>query len=125
VTFWRRIGHIFTVPMSDHLNHDIGWWKPVLLHLSIAFDDFVQAWFPYGTIGVTISSRIGIAAAHGHRWGLIGWWLLDHTWPFGRDPVTGESHCKGAVRSDIERAVLVIRKLAGDPVLQSYLARLT
>jgi hypothetical protein len=53
---------------------------------------------------------------------LVGWWLLDHTWPFGKDPVTGESHCAGAIRNDILRAKAAIAELEDDPVVQAYLA---
>lgn len=93
------------------------------LRLAIGLDSFVQAFSHFGTLGITISSRIGTAAAHGHRWGLIGWWLLDHTWPFGRDPITGESHCKGAIKNDIIRAQAAIDELQ-DPVVVAYLATL-
>lgn len=93
-----------------------------LLRLAIGLDAFVQAFFHFGVLGVTISSRCGTAAAHGHRWGLVGWWLLDHTWPFGKDPVTGESHCAGAIRNDILRAKAAIAELEDDPVVQAYLA---
>ena len=96
------------------------WWAPFLLRLSIALDDFIQAWFRFGTIGVTISSRIGIAAAHGHLWGIIGWQLLDVCWPFRKDPVTGQSHCAGAWDSDTARALAAIIKIKGDPVVVSF-----
>jgi len=91
-----------------------------LLRVCIAFDGFVQACLNRGTIGITISSRAGTAAAHGHRWGLIMWWLLDHTWPFGKNPVTGESHCAAAIRNDIMRARKAILELH-DPVVTAYL----
>lgn len=94
-----------------------------ILRIWIAIDAMVQASFRFGNIGVTISSRIGTAAAHGHRWGLIGWWLLDHTWPFGKDPVTGESHCKSAIENDIIRAKAAITELE-DPIVQAYLKNL-
>lgn len=72
-----------------------------------------------------MSSRIGTAAAHGHLWGKIGWWLLDHTpWlGFGKDPVTGESHCKSAIKNDILRAEAAIAELY-DPVVQEFLSKL-
>lgn len=93
------------------------------LRISIALDAFLQVFLRRGNIGVTISSRIGTAAAHGHRWGLIGWWLLDHCWPFGKDPITGESHCKGAIKNDILRAELALEELR-DPVVQEFLKNL-
>lgn len=93
------------------------------LRLAIGLDAFVQAFFRFGTLGVTISSRIGTAAAHGHRWGLVGWWLLDRVWPFGKDPVTGVSHCKSAIANDILRAQAAIAELQ-DPVVVAYLATL-
>jgi len=89
------------------------WWEPFLLRLSIALDDFVQAWLRDGVIGVTISSRTGTAADHGHGWGRRGEWMLGF-WPFGPDPETGECHCTGAIKNDCRRAVRVIRSLLGD-----------
>jgi len=91
-----------------------------LLRLAIGFDAFVQAFFHYGTLGVTISSRCGTAAAHGHRWGLVGWYLLDRCWPFRKDPVTGRSHCASAIDNDIKRARAAIAELE-DPVVQTYI----
>ena len=90
------------------------------LRVSIGLDAFIQSWFRFGTLGITISSRSASAAAHGHRWGLILWWVLDRMWPFGRDPVSGRPHCKGAVESDIARAKEVIAQLE-DPQLTAYL----
>ena len=89
------------------------------LRVAIALDGFVQALSNKGTIGITISSRIGTAAAHGHRWGLVGWWLLDHVWPFGRD-ADGTSHCHGAILNDRKRAQAAIDEL-NDPVVVAYL----
>jgi hypothetical protein len=91
------------------------------LRVCIGLDAFIQAFFNMGVLGVTISSRIGTAAAHGHRWGLVGWWLLDRVWPFGRDKVTGRPHCKGAVISDLYRAQVLVVKELSDPVLTEYL----
>ncbi len=48
------------------------------------------------------------------------WWLLDRVWPFGRDPVTGESHCKSAIENDKRRAQAAIDEL-NDPVVTAYL----
>jgi hypothetical protein len=95
--------------------------KFYVLRVLVAFDSFVQAIFRYGVPGVTISSRIATAAAHGHRWGLVGWWLLDRCYPFGR--VDGVSHCKLAVRNDINRACRVITELS-DPILNNFLESL-
>ena len=91
-----------------------------LLRVAIAVDGFVQACANRGTIGITISARAGTAAAHGHRWGLSLWWLLDRAWPFGRDPVTGESHCHAAILNDKKRAQAAIDEL-NDPVVTAYL----
>ena len=93
------------------------------LRVSIGLDAFIQSWFRFGTLGITISSRSASAAAHGHRWGLIMWWILDRLWPFGKDPVNGRPHCKGAVESDIARAQSVIAELQGDGTLQEYLKK--
>ena len=90
------------------------------LRVCIGLDAFIQSFFRFGTLGVTISSRAATGAAHGHRWGLILWWVLDRMWPFGRDPVSGRPHCKGAVESDIARAKAVIAQLE-DPQLTAYL----
>ncbi len=89
-------------------------WGPFFLRVSIALDDFIQAGFRGGIIGITISSRIGTAKDHGHLWGGIGEWLLNHCWPFGCDPVTGESHCTGAIKNDSLRAMYAIGELLGD-----------
>jgi len=70
-----------------------------------------------------ITNTYASAAAHGHRWGLIMWWILDRLWPFGKDPVNGRPHCKGAVESDIARAQSVIAELQGDGTLQEYLKK--
>jgi len=94
--------------------------KAYLLRVAIAIDGFVQACANRGTIGITISARAGTAAAHGHRWGLWMWWLLDRMWPFGRDPVTGKSHCHGAIDNDKLRAQAAIDEL-NDPVVTAYL----
>ena len=92
------------------------------LRVAIGLDAFCQAVFRFGTLGITISSRAGTAAAHGHRWGYVMWWLLDRVWPFGKNPVTGRPHCKGAIESDIARAKAAIAELE-DPVVQEYLKR--
>ena len=94
--------------------------RAYLLRVAIALDGFVQACTNFGTIGITLSSRIGTAAAHGHRYGLIGWWLLDRCWPFGKDPVSGQSHCHAAILNDKKRAQAAIDEL-NDPVVTAYL----
>ena len=86
------------------------------LRIVIAFDQFVQALLREGTPGITISSRAGTAAAHGHRWGCWLCWLLDRAWGFG-----GLGHCESAIRHDIERAQAVIYELRGDPVVTRWL----
>ena len=91
------------------------WWGPFLLRVAIALDAFIQAWFRGGVLGVTISSRCGTAADHGHWWGIAGDWLLNHCWPFGPDKCTGESHCTGAIKNDSLRAVYALGELLGDP----------
>ncbi len=100
--------------MSAFAQRVLAWWAPFLLRVAIAFDAFVQAWFRGGIIGITISSRIGTAKDHDHLWGGLGEWLLNRVWPFGCDPVTGESHCTGAIKNDSLRAVYVIAELLGD-----------
>ena len=94
--------------------------KTYLLRVAIGTDALLQACSNFGTLGITISARAGTAAAHGHSWGLFLWWLLDHTWPFGKNPVTGESHCAAAIRNDVARARKAIREL-NDPVVVAYL----
>ena len=75
-----------------------------LLRVAIGLDAFIESFFHFGLLGVTISSRIGTAAAHGHRWGKVGWWLLDRVWPFGCD-ADGTPHCVSAIEHDIARAL--------------------
>ncbi|MGH9807526.1 MAG: hypothetical protein ACRD9W_09755 [Terriglobia bacterium] len=92
------------------------------LRVLIALDALIQITWRGGNPGITMSSRIGTAAAHGHAWGRYGFWLLDHTpWlGFGRDPVTGQSHCIGAMRNDVLRARQAEHELLGDPVVVSF-----
>ena len=89
------------------------------LRVAIGLDAFCQAVFRFGTLGITISSRAGTAAAHGHRWGYVMWWLLDRVWPFGPD-LDGRPHCASAIVNDIARAKAAIVELE-DPVVQAYL----
>ncbi len=97
--------------------------KSYLLRVSIAWDGTWQAMANYGTIGITISARALTAAAHGHHWGEFMFWLLDRLWPFGRDPVTGKSHCVSARENDILRAQRAIAEL-NDPVVLAYIKTL-
>jgi hypothetical protein len=91
---------------------------PYWLRVLIAFDALLQVMWRYGTPGVTMSSRIGTAAAHGHRWGIAGSWLLDHTAWLGFGP----NHCREAVCNDILRARAAIAELS-DPVVVAFYAR--
>ena len=93
--------------------------RAYLLRVAIAIDAMLQAWLRFGTIGVTISSRIGTAAAHGHAWGIAFAWLLE------QGPLRiffGPGHCAGAIRHDIERARAAIAELS-DPVVSAYANR--
>jgi hypothetical protein len=90
------------------------WWLRTL----IAFDALLQVMWRGGNCGVTMSSRIGTAAAHGHRWGLAGSWLLDHTAWLGFGP----GHCQEAICNDILRARAAIVELT-DPTVVAYYAR--
>ena len=81
--------------------------------ISIAIDALGQAFFRYGNIGVTISSRAGTADAHGKRWGCWLCKMLDRI-----DP----NHCKKAIRNDRLRAHAVLKEL-GDPRVAAYLKR--
>jgi hypothetical protein len=90
--------------------------------MMIAGDAMIALGWRYGVPGVTMSSRMGTAAAHGHAWGRFFFWFLDHTpWlGFGKDKVTGESHCVGAIKNDSTRAAVdALRELLGDPVVVS------
>ena len=92
------------------------------LRLAIALDSFIALTWRYAAPGVTMSSRFGTAAAHGHRYGVIASWLLDHArWlGFGIDPTTRESHCIGAFRGDCNRAISALWEILGDPVVVQY-----
>lgn len=92
-----------------------------LLRVAIGLDAFVESFFHFGLLGVTISSRIGTAAAHGHRWGKVGWWLLDRVWPFGCDQ-DGTPHCVSAIQHDIARGRQVVSYLTSDPIVNAYVA---
>jgi hypothetical protein len=106
--------------LTDRKKRILDWWEPFLFRLSLALDDFIQAWFREGVIGVTISSRTGTAKDHGHKWGEYGERFLNHCWPFNLDFKTSDgkiSHCDGAITNDCLRSVNVIRSLLGDPVV--------
>lgn len=96
--------------------------RAYLLRVAIGLDAFVESFFHFGLLGVTISSRIGTAAAHGHVWGRCGWWLLDRVWPFGCD-ADGTPHCVSAIEHDIARAKQVIAYLTDDPVVNEFCAK--
>lgn len=91
--------------------------KAYLLRVAIAIDAMLQAWSHFGTIGVTISGRIGTAAAHGHAWGVAAQWLLERSYPLRW--IFGPGHCAGAIRHDIERARAAIAELS-DPVVSAF-----
>lgn len=91
---------------------------PYWLRLAIGLDAFVQAFFRFGVLGVTISSRIGTAAAHGHAWGVCGSWLLDKTPWLGFGP----NHCRDAICNDILRNRAAIVELT-DPVVVAFFAK--
>lgn len=96
---------------------------------TIAWDALAQTACRYGVPGVTISSRTGTAADHGHKWGEMGERALnaayiDIRWNgqtkrlfFGPDLVTGESHCTGAMKNDVIRAVGTIKEILCDDVV--------
>lgn len=99
--------------IEDYAQRSRRWWANFFFHFMLALDDFIQAWQPDGVIGITISSRTGTAADHGHRWGIRGEYLLQF-WPFGPDAETGDCHCTSAIKNDCLRSVAVIRSLLGD-----------
>ncbi len=102
---------------DDYTKRSRRWWANFFFHLMLALDDFVQAWQPDGVIGITISSRTGTAADHGHRWGIVGDRLLNTCWPFGPDKETGDTHCTSAIKNDCLRSVAAIKALLGDDVV--------
>lgn len=88
------------------------------LRVSIALDNTGQVFMRDGVIGVTISSRTATAKDHGHTWGKVGEWLLNHIWPFSLDmKKTGISHGTLAEMGDCLRAVEVLREILGDNVV--------
>jgi len=89
------------------------WWLRTL----IALDALLQVMWRRGQPGVTMSSRIGTAASHGHRWGVYASWLLDKTPWLGFGP----GHCHEAICNDILRARAAIVELT-DPVVTKFYA---
>ncbi|MHB8602168.1 MAG: hypothetical protein ACYC9R_06290 [Nitrosotalea sp.] len=90
------------------------------LRIAIASDAFGQAWFNWGTLGLTISSRASTARLHGHLWGKILCWYLDKYPPFGIDTQTGLPHSKVCIINDRNRAMKVLMEL-NDPLVKAYL----
>jgi hypothetical protein len=87
------------------------------LRVSIGFDALVQAMCNFGVLAVTISARAWTAKCNGHPWGIRMVSFLDWCPGFGKDPVTGESHCLGAWRNDQLRAQAAIDSLREDSVI--------
>lgn len=100
------------------------------LRVSIGFDALAQAMTNFGILGITVSARSWTAKANNHRWGI--WMVAFLDWAvirvrrngklicsigFGKDPVTGESHCLGAWRNDQLRAHAAIDSLREDSVI--------
>lgn len=69
--------------------------------IALAFDMFWNV-LTGGKVGVTISSRAGVAASQGKKWGLMLSWFLDKL---------EKDHCKLAICGDIDRAKSVINTL--------------
>lgn len=94
---------------------------PYWLRMLIAFDALIALTWRYGTPGVTMSSRFGTAAAHGHRYGIWASYCLDRMgWlGFGRD-ADGTSHCCSAFRGDIGRNIAGLWEILGDQVVVKF-----
>lgn len=90
---------------------------PYWLRVLIALDQVCQVCWRGGNPGVTMSARIGTAAAHGHGWGIAAAWLIEQSIPLRW--IFGPGHCAGAIRHDIERARAAIAELS-DPVVSAY-----
>ncbi len=71
-------------------------------YVALAFDFFWNV-MTGGQIGVTISSRAGMAEMKGKRWGKVLSCSLSRLEP---------DHCKKAIHADIDRAKAVIAALA-------------
>ncbi len=105
------------------------------LRILIAFDFFCEAWFRVGTLCITMSSRTFTAQAHQHKWGDLGvrfldWAVIRWTWNgkpqsigFGRDFVTGKSHCEQAREGDLRRLKAATDEL-NDPAVLAHVAKL-
>lgn len=111
------------------------------LRVGLGVDDLGQAITNRGLPGMSISARAGTArhdyyeGTHEkhHLWGVWLAWLLDKavlrfTWKgkcylkigFGPDPVTGQSHCDGAIDGDSWRSfdvIVALWKYRRDPEL--------
>ena len=75
-----------------------------LLHsFAVAFDAFVQDLCWNDTLGVTISSRAGLAAHRGVLWPqrIVNFIMLSRT------------HCQDAIATDIQRAEAALQLLTG------------
>ena len=75
-----------------------------LLHsFAVAFDAFCQDLFWNDTLGVTISSRAGLAAGRGVLWPqrIVNFIMLSRT------------HCQDAIATDIQRAEAALAILMG------------
>ena len=71
-------------------------------YIALGFDMFWNV-TTGGQIDVTISSRAGMAAANGVKWGKIMSWCLSKLEP---------NHCNIAIKNDIDRAKAVLVTLA-------------
>lgn len=107
-----------------------------LLRVSIGADALLQAAANFGVLGVTISARAWTAKCNGHAWGEFAVSALDaavirirwhdrivYSIGFGKDLVTGESHCLQAWRNDQLRAQAAINELRDDSVINYMRAR--
>lgn len=71
-------------------------------YVALAFDMFWNV-LSGGRVGVTISSRAGVAATQGKKWGILLSWFLDKL---------EKDHCTLAIQGDIDRAKAVIAELS-------------
>lgn len=71
-------------------------------YIALAFDIFWNV-LTGGHLGITISSRAGIAASEGRKWGI---------WLSGLLSKFDENHCQKAIQNDIDRAWEVIKELS-------------
>ncbi len=77
----------------------------ILHSFAVAFDMFCQDLFWNAPIGVTISSRAGLAARRGKAWParIVNAVMLSRT------------HCEDAIATDIQRAEAAVALLKGQP----------